>query len=210
MGQHSTPTRKNSGKRRWTAIAAGGVTIAVAATAWAFSQQDADGGTAALLVAAHPSTSPTGTTTEPPPETTTEPQPETTPTPKVSTTPKPATKAPAATPTPTPTPTPKKAKPKVRVVSSGSCGASYYHESQMTASGERFNPSAMTAAHKTLRLGSKVRVTNPVTGKSVTVRINDRGPYIGGRCLDLSRAAFAKIGNLNAGVMRVKYEVLAT
>ncbi|MDA0637581.1 septal ring lytic transglycosylase RlpA family protein [Nonomuraea sp. MCN248] len=103
----------------------------------------------------------------------------------------------------------KKAKPKARVVASGRCGASYYHEPQMTASGERFNPSAMTAAHKTLKLGSKVRVTNPATGKSVTVRINDRGPYIGGRCLDLSRAAFAKIGNLNSGVMKVAYEVLA-
>ncbi|GAA3102721.1 septal ring lytic transglycosylase RlpA family protein [Nonomuraea salmonea] len=78
----------------------------------------------------------------------------------------------------------------------------------MTASGERFNPNAMTAAHKTLPLGSRVRVTNPRTGESVTVRINDRGPYIGGRCLDLSTAAFAAIGNTSAGVMRVRYEVL--
>jgi rare lipoprotein A len=101
------------------------------------------------------------------------------------------------------------AKPKVRVLSSGSCGASFYDEPQMTASGERFNPSAMTAAHKTLPLGSKVRVTNPNTGESVTVRINDRGPYVGGRCLDLSAAAFSAIGNTSAGVMRVKYEVLA-
>lgn len=101
------------------------------------------------------------------------------------------------------------AKPKVRVLSSGSCGASFYDEPQMTASGERFDPSAMTAAHKTLPLGSKVRVTNPNTGESVTVRINDRGPYVGGRCLDLSAAAFSAIGNTSAGVMRVKYEVLA-
>ncbi|TMR03052.1 septal ring lytic transglycosylase RlpA family protein [Nonomuraea turkmeniaca] len=79
----------------------------------------------------------------------------------------------------------------------------------MTANGERFNPSAMTAAHKTLPLGSRVRVTNPNTGASVTVRINDRGPYAGGRCLDLSAAAFATIGNTSAGVMRVRYEVLA-
>ncbi|TYB54595.1 septal ring lytic transglycosylase RlpA family protein [Nonomuraea sp. PA05] len=98
--------------------------------------------------------------------------------------------------------------PKFRVLSAGSCGASYYGEPQMTASGERFNPSAMTAAHKTLPLGSKVRVTNSDNGESVTVRINDRGPYIGGRCLDLSKAAFAAIGNINSGVMRVKYEVL--
>ncbi|WP_229811018.1 septal ring lytic transglycosylase RlpA family protein [Streptosporangium pseudovulgare] len=97
-----------------------------------------------------------------------------------------------------------------RVISSGTCGASYYDEPQMTASGERFDPNAMTAAHKTLPLGSKVRVTNPANGESVTVRINDRGPYTGGRCLDLSRAAFSAIGDTGAGVMRVEYEVLAT
>ncbi|MGA5765789.1 septal ring lytic transglycosylase RlpA family protein [Nonomuraea bangladeshensis] len=100
-------------------------------------------------------------------------------------------------------------KPKAKVLSSGSCGASYYDEPQMTASGERFNPSAMTAAHKTLPLGSKVRVINPNNGRSVTVRINDRGPYVGGRCLDLSAAAFSAIGSTNAGVMHVKYQVLA-
>ncbi|MFI7468002.1 septal ring lytic transglycosylase RlpA family protein [Nonomuraea sp. NPDC049646] len=100
-------------------------------------------------------------------------------------------------------------KPKVRVLSSGTCGASYYGEPQMTASGERLNPSAMTAAHKTLPLGSRVRVINPRNGSSVTVRINDRGPYVGGRCLDLSRAAFDAIGSLGAGVMTVRYEVLA-
>ncbi|QYC43887.1 Rare lipoprotein A precursor [Nonomuraea coxensis DSM 45129] len=100
-------------------------------------------------------------------------------------------------------------KRKAKVISSGTCGASYYDEPQMTASGERFDPSAMTAAHKTLPLGSKVRVINPNNGESVTVRINDRGPYIGGRCLDLSAAAFSAIGNTNAGVMRVRYQVLA-
>ncbi|MEV0595384.1 septal ring lytic transglycosylase RlpA family protein [Nonomuraea cavernae] len=101
-----------------------------------------------------------------------------------------------------------KTKPS-RVLSSGRCGASFYAEGQMTANGERFNPSAMTAAHKTLPFGSRVRVTNPANGKSVTVRINDRGPFIGGRCLDLSRAAFAAIGNTGAGVMSVKYAVLS-
>ncbi|MFI6504251.1 septal ring lytic transglycosylase RlpA family protein [Nonomuraea typhae] len=100
-------------------------------------------------------------------------------------------------------------KPRARVISSGTCGASFYGDPQMTASGERFNPSAMTAAHKTLPLGSRVRVTNPSSGESVTVRINDRGPYVGGRCLDLSEAAFDRIGNTGAGVMTVKYEVLA-
>lgn len=86
-----------------------------------------------------------------------------------------------------------------------SCLASHYHEPQMTASGERFNPRAMTAAHKTLPLGSRVRVTNPANGRSVTVRINDRGPYVGGRCLDLSTAAFSRIANPNKGVTRVTY-----
>ncbi|MEV0229790.1 septal ring lytic transglycosylase RlpA family protein [Nonomuraea sp. NPDC050786] len=117
---------------------------------------------------------------------------------------------PAADTTATPKTTKSPAhKPKTRVLASGTCGASYYAEGQMTASGERFDPSAMTAAHKTLPLGSKVRVTNPDNGESVTVRINDRGPYVSGRCLDLSEAAFAAIGNTGAGVMRVKYEVLS-
>jgi rare lipoprotein A len=97
---------------------------------------------------------------------------------------------------------------KAQVLSTGACGASFYSEGQMTASGERFNPDAMTAAHKSLPLGSKVRVTNPRTDESVTVRINDRGPYVGGRCLDLSKAAFSAIGNIDAGTMQVKYEVL--
>jgi rare lipoprotein A len=116
-------------------------------------------------------------------------------------------------PKPTSTEKPRRSKSESsgpRVVSAGTCGASYYGEPQMTASGEQFNPSAMTAAHKTLPLGSKVRVTNPDNGESVTVRINDRGPYIGGRCLDLSEAAFEAIGNTDAGVMTVKYEVLAS
>lgn len=88
------------------------------------------------------------------------------------------------------------------------CGASFYDEPQMTASGERFDPNAMTAAHKTLPLGTKVKVTNPRTGATVIVRINDRGPYVGGRCLDLSRASFAAIGNIGSGVMTVTWEVV--
>jgi rare lipoprotein A len=95
------------------------------------------------------------------------------------------------------------------VTSSGSCGASYYHEPQGTANGETFDPDALTAAHKTLPFNSLVRVTNPTNGKSVTVRINDRGPYIDGRCLDLSRAAFATIADLGQGVLNVvSFEVL--
>jgi rare lipoprotein A len=67
--------------------------------------------------------------------------------------------------------------------------ASSYSEPQSTASGERFNPNEMTAAHKTLPFGTRVRVTNRHNGKSVVVRINDRGPYVRGRIIDLSRAA---------------------
>ena len=67
--------------------------------------------------------------------------------------------------------------------------ASYYIEPQSTASGERFNPNELTAAHKTLPFGTRVRVTNRHNGKSVVVRINDRGPFVKGRVIDLSRAA---------------------
>lgn len=100
-------------------------------------------------------------------------------------------------------------KTATRVLSSGTCQASFYDEPQATASGERFNPGALTAAHKTLPLGSRVRVTNRDNGDSVVVRINDRGPYVGGRCLDLSRAAMGAVGGLGSGVIPVRYEVLA-
>ncbi|MEV6965285.1 septal ring lytic transglycosylase RlpA family protein [Hamadaea sp. NPDC051192] len=106
---------------------------------------------------------------------------------------------------PTPKPSPTKKKPKV----SGTCGASFYDVGQGTASGERFDPSQLTAAHKTWKFGTRVRVTNPRNGRSVVVRINDRGPYIDGRCIDLSRAAFASIENPGRGVMTVRYEVIA-
>jgi peptidoglycan lytic transglycosylase len=75
-----------------------------------------------------------------------------------------------------------------------------------TASGERYDPHALTAASKTLPLGSTVLVTNPETGKSVTVRINDRGPYVRGRSLDLSERAAEEIGITKKGVARVKVE----
>jgi rare lipoprotein A len=95
------------------------------------------------------------------------------------------------------------------VVETGSCEASYYWEPQPTASGEVFDPEAMTAAHLTLDFDTRVRVTNPATGDSVVVRINDRGPYVDGRCLDLSRGAFGEIASLDSGVIMVTYEVLS-
>ncbi|GAA2166138.1 septal ring lytic transglycosylase RlpA family protein [Actinomadura napierensis] len=104
---------------------------------------------------------------------------------------------------------PKKKTQKKKALASGSCEASFYGEGQMTASGEPFNPGALTAAHKTLPMGSKVRVTNKNNGRSVVVRINDRGPYAGGRCLDLSTAAMKKVGGTGSGVIPVRYEVLS-
>lgn len=89
--------------------------------------------------------------------------------------------------------------------------ASYYSDSfhgRKTANGERFNQSALTAAHKTLPLGTKVRVTRVKTGDSVVVRINDRGPYARGRVIDLSRQAARDLGIVGAGVGKVRIEVL--
>ena len=90
-----------------------------------------------------------------------------------------------------------------------SCGgASWYALTSKTASGERMNPTRLTAAHKTLPFGTKVKVTNSRSGKSVVVRINDRGPFIRGRVLDLSKAAAQNIGMVAAGTAQVCYEVL--
>jgi rare lipoprotein A len=114
-----------------------------------------------------------------------------------------ATPRPTTSPTATPTPT-----PKTSTVDMGSCEASYYDEPQLTADGEQFNPDAMTAAHASLPFNTEIKVTNEANGKSVVVRINDRGPYVPDRCLDLSRAAFAKIANLSSGVVDVRYEIL--
>ena len=86
--------------------------------------------------------------------------------------------------------------------------ASYYWQPQKVASGGWFNPNAMTAAHKTLPFGTRVRVTNKRNGRSVVVRINDRGPYIKGRIIDLSKAAAHKIGMQKAGVVPVSVTVL--
>ncbi|QVQ54869.1 septal ring lytic transglycosylase RlpA family protein [Spiractinospora alimapuensis] len=90
----------------------------------------------------------------------------------------------------------------------GTCEASNYGEGQMTANGERFDPNAMTAAHKTLPFDTMVEVTNPANGRSVTVRINDRGPFVEGRCLDLSRAAFEEIASASQGVATVDWQVV--
>ena len=87
------------------------------------------------------------------------------------------------------------------------CGnASWYALHSKTASGEKMNPFGMTAAHKTLPLGTKIRVTNKRNGKSIIVRINDRGPFIAGRILDLSRGAANQLGFVERGLTNVCYE----
>lgn len=95
------------------------------------------------------------------------------------------------------------------VTSGSTCVASTYGEGDgtaggPTASGETFDPSALTAASRTLPLGSTIRVTNVNNGRTVTVRINDRGPYVGGRCLDLSTAAMNAIAP-GQGLVTVRY-----
>ncbi|AZV18899.1 MULTISPECIES: septal ring lytic transglycosylase RlpA family protein [unclassified Mesorhizobium] len=80
------------------------------------------------------------------------------------------------------------------------CGrASWYALHSKTASGERMNPSALTAAHRTLPFGTKLKVTNKNNGRSVVVRINDRGPFIKGRVLDLSKGAAGQLGFIGSG-----------
>lgn len=90
--------------------------------------------------------------------------------------------------------------PEQRIIGGGS--ASYYaakFHGRSTASGERFDNGALTAAHRSLPFGSLVRVINPANGKSVTVRINDRGPFTKGRVIDVSRAAAEELGLIARG-----------
>ena len=89
--------------------------------------------------------------------------------------------------------------------------ASYYGKrfhGRLTANGERFDMNAMTAAHKTLPFGTRVLVTNPANGRSVMVRINDRGPFIRGRTIDLSRGAAEQIGMIRRGHARVQLDIV--
>ena len=96
-----------------------------------------------------------------------------------------------------------------RAASGASHGvASYYTEGTKTASGEKFNTLEMTAAHPTLPFGTKVRVTNLSSGRSVTVRVNDRGPYVQGRIVDVSYSAADALGMVGKGVAKVKLDVV--
>jgi rare lipoprotein A len=86
--------------------------------------------------------------------------------------------------------------------------ASFYTEGTKTASGEKFNTLEMTAAHPTLPFGTKLRVTNVANGQSVTVRVNDRGPYVQGRVVDVSYSAADALGMVGKGVAKVKLDVV--
>ena len=86
--------------------------------------------------------------------------------------------------------------------------ASFYWQEQQTSSGERFDRHGMTAAHKTLPLGTRVRVTNLANGRSTIVRINDRGPFKAGRVIDLSEAAAQQIDMTGPGIARVAIDVV--
>lgn len=89
--------------------------------------------------------------------------------------------------------------------------ASYYgaaHAGNRTANGERFDPGALTAAHRSLGFGSRVAVTNLTNGQEVVVRINDRGPWGGKRIIDISHAAARAIGMDRSGTARVRLELL--
>jgi rare lipoprotein A len=85
--------------------------------------------------------------------------------------------------------------------------ASYYNGTR-TASGEKFDAKELTAAHRTLPFGTRLRVTNVTTGRSVTVRVNDRGPFVPGRVVDVSHAAAEKLGMVGSGLAKVKVDVV--
>jgi rare lipoprotein A len=99
--------------------------------------------------------------------------------------------------------------PRLTGASHGLTGlASYYARGEITATGERFDPAAMTAAHRTLPFGTRVRVTRVDTGNSVVVRINDRGPFKPNRVIDLSKGAAENLGMTAVGLTPVRLEVL--
>lgn len=90
--------------------------------------------------------------------------------------------------------------------------ASYYHDSLhglKTASGQTYNKHQMSAAHKTLPLGTQIRVTDIVSGNSIVVKVNDRGPFVKGRIIDLSREAADELGMIEKGITSVRLEVLS-
>ena len=107
------------------------------------------------------------------------------------------------------TPVARALPPEPRAIQTGK--ASWYgnaHHGRKTASGETFNMNALTAAHRTLPLGTRVLVTNLANGRSIEVRINDRGPMVPDRIIDLSLGAARALGGVGAGVFRVRIAVV--
>jgi rare lipoprotein A len=88
--------------------------------------------------------------------------------------------------------------------------ASFYTEGVRTANGERLNPNALTAAHPSLPFGTRLRITSVASGRSVIVRVNDRGPFVKGRAVDVSYSAAKELGMTERGVAKVKMEVVET
>jgi rare lipoprotein A len=86
--------------------------------------------------------------------------------------------------------------------------ASFYQHGALTANGEKFDPQQLTAAHRTLPFGTRLKVTDLTTGRSVTVRINDRGPFIAGRIVDVSVSAAESLGMTSRGLAKVKLDVV--
>ena len=114
-----------------------------------------------------------------------------------------------AAPTPAPVVVGRPAPAAPRVVQTGA--ASWYgqaHHGKKTASGEAFDMYALTAAHRSLPLGTRIRVTNVANGRAIDVRINDRGPAIPGRIIDLSYGAARALGAVGDGVFRVRIAIL--
>lgn len=85
---------------------------------------------------------------------------------------------------------------------------SWYQHGKKTASGQRFDPNGLSAAHRTLPFGTKLRLTNPNNGKSIIVTVNDRGPFIRGTGLDVSRGAAQQLGFIRQGKTRLQMQVL--
>ena len=97
----------------------------------------------------------------------------------------------------------------IRYIDRGTMRASWYgprFHGRLTANGEIYDQNAYTVAHKSLRFGTLLRITNPITNKSVIVRVNDRGPYIPGRQIDLSKAVAEEMDVISNGVGKLKIE----
>jgi rare lipoprotein A len=96
----------------------------------------------------------------------------------------------------------------VPVPSGAALGLASFYEGSETASGEKIDPHALTAAHPTLPFGTRLRVTNLTNGRSVIVRVNDRGPFVAGRAVDVSRSAAETLDMVGRGIAKVKIDVV--